>query len=702
MTSKKGQRSICDVDMLEALKAVVERGETPYKAAKHYNLCRKTLENRANNVRDNIERTGVNDVSLENSFREGDKNSKHGHWQVFSAQQETLLEHYLITRGNMNFGMTTEAIKQLAYEYAVFLGKDIPESWKKIKAAGKHWYIGFMKRHKNTLSLRSPENTSVARCTSFNRENVEVFQKNLDQLMREYSFSPSRIWNLDETGLSSVLRNPKVVAKKGSKQVGKKTSQERGTRITVVGIASADGKYMPPVYIFPQRNMKYLDGAMSGSKALFGKRAWMTNKLFLDTLHHFEKHAKPSKDNPVLLLMDNHSSHTSLEAIKYCRDSGIHLLSFPPHCTHKIQPLDLTVFGPFKEFCSTAYEQWMTENDGELITLDNIVRISAKPLEKSMSERNIQSGFRKCGVHPLNPAELLALIETLEKEDNLTGQADNSGMSADTASVQSHQLNNVDHYFATVELNSDPLTTATENNVMMTMTPPREEYYEQSYMLEEPNSDSFMTAIENNIFMTPPREVFESYMLEEPRSEVFDIEPQQFQEEVSEPQPLDLSSSSSCVGASETRHSQRAVSAIRKELEIRIRKERPLDLSYKTSKIRCGRRCGQLRFGGIEIVRPLPKSMVVRQSNKGTRQMNSAILTSSPEFKKRVERQQKKAEKQTELEQRKAARILKKEARIRQKEELEQKKVAKALQKEKEKETEKEVKRGRGRPKKMK
>lgn len=55
-----------------------------------------------------------------------------------------------------------------------------------------------------------------------------------------------------------------------------------------------------------------------------------------------------SKNIHILLLIDNHSSHTSLEAIEYSRENRIVLLSFPPHCSHRLQPLDVGVFGQFK------------------------------------------------------------------------------------------------------------------------------------------------------------------------------------------------------------------------------------------------------------------------------------------------------------------------------------------------------------------
>ncbi|KAH1021752.1 hypothetical protein HUJ04_011237 [Dendroctonus ponderosae] len=56
-------------------------------------------------------------------------------------------------------------------------------------------------------------------------------------------------------------------------------------------------------------------------------------------------------EDPVLLLLDNHSSHCSLNTYNFCKERGMILLTIPPHTSHRVQPLDVTFYGPLK----TAY-----------------------------------------------------------------------------------------------------------------------------------------------------------------------------------------------------------------------------------------------------------------------------------------------------------------------------------------------------------
>ena len=50
-----------------------------------------------------------------------------------------------------------------------------------------------------------------------------------------------------------------------------------------------------------------------------------------------------------LLIVDGHASHVSIEFITFARKHKIICLCLPPHSTHLLQPLDVSVFGPLKQ-----------------------------------------------------------------------------------------------------------------------------------------------------------------------------------------------------------------------------------------------------------------------------------------------------------------------------------------------------------------
>ena len=107
-----------------------------------------------------------------------------------------------------------------------------------------------MSRH-HDLSLRSPAATSAARAHVFNKQAVNNFFHILQAVVDEDSFTPNNIYNVDETGITTVQSRPsRIIAKRGRRQVGSLTSAERGTLVTVVICMSSTGSFIPPMFVW--------------------------------------------------------------------------------------------------------------------------------------------------------------------------------------------------------------------------------------------------------------------------------------------------------------------------------------------------------------------------------------------------------------------------------------------------------------------
>ena len=144
--------------------------------------------------------------------------------------------------------------------------------------------------------------------TSFNRTNVNLFYNNLESLYTRFHFEPHNIWNVDETGLTTVQKPSKILAPKGVKQVGAVTSAEGGKLVTLCCGVNALGHACPPMFIFPRvrYSERMVDGGPPGSVGACHISGWMTRENFFLILKHFVKHCKPIVEQPVLLLLDNH------------------------------------------------------------------------------------------------------------------------------------------------------------------------------------------------------------------------------------------------------------------------------------------------------------------------------------------------------------------------------------------------------------
>ena len=115
---------------------------------------------------------------------------------------------------------------------------------------------------------------------------------------------------------------------KGKKQVSKLMSGERGRNITVLLCINAAGdQFIPPLFVFPRARIdqKLKKHAPEGSIFDAQYSGWITVSGFLKWLEAFIKHVHPTKESPVLLILDGHSTHKVLQVI--------HMLGLPPQAS---------------------------------------------------------------------------------------------------------------------------------------------------------------------------------------------------------------------------------------------------------------------------------------------------------------------------------------------------------------------------------
>ncbi|XP_050295376.1 uncharacterized protein LOC126735435 [Anthonomus grandis grandis] len=146
----------------------------------------------------------------------------------------------------------------------------------------------------------------------------------------------------------------------------------------------------------------YMNNTPAGFTGVAHETGWMTSANFLKYLEHFIQYARPSENNRVLLIMDNHANHVTFEAVTLCRESVLSLLGFPAHTSHRMQPLDVSVYGPLKTAYSRACDDFLTNNLGKAITLNDIASIFGKAYLKVATVANVLSGFRATGIEPFD------------------------------------------------------------------------------------------------------------------------------------------------------------------------------------------------------------------------------------------------------------------------------------------------------------
>ena len=317
--------------------------------------------------------------------------------QALNKQEEVDLADYFVQSAQV--GKTRRQVKCLVEMVAKEKGT-LKESTK----VSDGWWRRFLEWHPN-LSLHAGDATAHVRMNAVNDENLTHYHQLLKDCLQTNGLldHPEQIYNMDETGVPLDPKPPKIVARKGQKKVRYRTSGKKN-QITVLGCANAVGQSQPPFVIFDakQLNPKWMDGEVPGTRYGLSSSGWTDQVLFKGWLvEHFITHAV--KGRPLFLLLDGHSSHFEPETIKFAKDNDIIIFCLPPHTTHEAQPLDVSLFGPFKHHWRSVCHEFYKSSPGKVVSKFNFMELFSKAWLKAVTPENICAGFRKAGVVPFNP-----------------------------------------------------------------------------------------------------------------------------------------------------------------------------------------------------------------------------------------------------------------------------------------------------------
>jgi len=91
-------------------------------------------------------------------------------------------------------------------------------------------------------------------------------------------------------------------------------------------------------------------GTPPGSIHVCHPSEWIQSEIFSQWFLHFIKNTKPTKEDPVILVLDGHYSHTrNLEVITLVGENLVDIC-LPPHSSDKMQLSDKAFMGTLKTF----------------------------------------------------------------------------------------------------------------------------------------------------------------------------------------------------------------------------------------------------------------------------------------------------------------------------------------------------------------
>ena len=141
-------------------------------------------------------------------------------------------------------------------------------------------------------------------------------------------------------------------------------------------------KYMTLLYV----------GGLAGAGYGCSPSGWMHDFNFEEWFRSMFVPAVAALVKPVVLIFDGHNSHMTYKTIKLALDNGIVLLCLIPHASHRLQPLDVGFFQPFKRIWRAKLKSWAKGLKHQAITKEIFPSV-LKEAWKEVDRKQVTGGF---------------------------------------------------------------------------------------------------------------------------------------------------------------------------------------------------------------------------------------------------------------------------------------------------------------------
>lgn len=221
------------------------------------------------------------------------------------------------------------------------------------KKPSKHCSTRFVARHRDQLDARYLNTLDLVRRKADSRASYGHYFDIPSARIREYDILLGTMYNMDEKDalIGRLQKTQRVFAKDLYKQGRLVGAGQDGSRewITVVATICADGTSLSPTLIYKavSGNLRdaWLDDFEPSRQSCYftsSPNGWTSDELGYSWLTGlFEKETViKAKRSWRLLFVDGDGSHLNVKFLNRCEQHRILIAIYPPHSTHRLQPLD--------------------------------------------------------------------------------------------------------------------------------------------------------------------------------------------------------------------------------------------------------------------------------------------------------------------------------------------------------------------------
>jgi hypothetical protein len=389
-------------DLNSAIQSVAN-GQSVKKAAIEWGIPRSTLRTRLNGA-----------LPRDQAF---------SGLQRLSKVQEDYLTQWVLTQAALGLPPTHAQLKEFAGRILRAKGDHQP--------IGKRWIEGFLRRNP-VLKVQRAKSIDSKRVNGATTDIIREWFKRL-QIPVIQRIKTANRWNMDEAGLlEGQGHNGLVLGNRESRAILKKTPGSRAWT-SFVECVSATGKALHPLVIFKGMTVQQQWFPLDLKPFTYWEmtatpNGWICDDSATEWLEKvFIPQSRPENPSEArLLILDGHGSHETTEFMWLCFTNNIYLLFLPPHSSHVLQPLDLSIFSPLKRAYCKRLNVLVSLVDSTVVGKRNFLSCYREARLEALTVLNIKGGWKASGLWPVNMAKPLLSPLLLENSNKVPSTPDNS------------------------------------------------------------------------------------------------------------------------------------------------------------------------------------------------------------------------------------------------------------------------------------
>ena len=291
-----------------------------------------------------------------------------------------------------------------------------------ILTPGKDWAksllsrMGYVKRKATTKGKVSVDDFEKIK---------ESFLKDIYVTVNMEDIPDQLIINWDHTALQYVpVSHWTIMEKKGSTRVPVAGVDDK-RQLTIILACSMTGDFLPiqaiykgktpkclPPYHFPSDwDVTYTVNHWANEETL---KQYLVSSIIIPYIQKKKKELGLPPSQPALVLFDHFKCQTTEECLKLLEENYIQSVIIPENCIDRLQPLDVSVNKPVKDFIKAKFQKWYGQQVAQQLREGGIMhavdtRLSImKPLSAEwlvsmydhfrQQEDIIRHGFSHCGI----------------------------------------------------------------------------------------------------------------------------------------------------------------------------------------------------------------------------------------------------------------------------------------------------------------